>query len=122
MAKRILAVDDESDVLLIIKTALQSEGYEVSTASNGPDALVSARENPPDLVLLDVMMPQMTGFEVLRALKDDDKTSTIPVIMLTGLSERSKIQEALASGTTFYIVKPFEFHDLLSKVHDALTE
>jgi DNA-binding response OmpR family regulator len=120
MAKRILAVDDESDVLLIIKTALQSEGFEVTTASNGPDALAIARETLPDLVMLDVMMPQMTGFDVLRELKANDATSMIPVIMLTGLSERSKIQEALASGTTYYIVKPFEFHDLLAKVNDAL--
>jgi DNA-binding response OmpR family regulator len=120
MAKRILAVDDETDVLLIVKTALQSEGFEVQTASSGADALALARESPPDLVLLDVMMPQMSGFEVLRALKADEATSTIPVIMLTGLSERGKIQEALASGTTYYIVKPFEFHDLLDKVNDAL--
>lgn len=120
MAKRILAVDDEIDVLLIVKTALQAEGFEVETASNGPDALALAKENPPDLFLLDVMMPGMTGFEVLRELKADDSTSSIPVIMLTGVSERSKIQEALMSGTDYYIVKPFEFHDLMAKVNEVI--
>jgi DNA-binding response OmpR family regulator len=121
MGKRILAVDDETDVLMILKTALQSEGFDVDTASNGPDALTQARENPPDLVLLDVMMPGMTGFEVLSRLKADDATSLIPVIMLTGMSERKNIQQALSSGIDFYIVKPFEFHDLLNKVNQALT-
>ena len=120
MGKRILAVDDEIDVLLIVKTALQTEGYEVDTASNGPDALALTKENRPDLILLDVMMPGMSGFDVLRALKAEDATATIPVIMLTGVSERGKIQEALASGTEYYIVKPFEFHDLISKVNQAL--
>ncbi len=120
MAKRVLSVDDEVDVQLILKTALQSEGFEVETAGNGPDALAIAKENPPDLVLLDVMMPGMSGFEVLRELKADDATSTIPVIMLTGVSERSKIQEALSSGTEFYIIKPFDFDDLMNKVNEAL--
>ena len=108
MTKRVLAVDDETDVQLILKTALQSEGFEVETAGNGADALALARENPPDLVLLDVMMPGMTGFEVLRELKSDDTTSMIPVIMLAGVSERSKIQEALTSGSDYYIIKPFD--------------
>lgn len=120
MSKRILAVDDEPDVLLIVRTALQSEGFEVSTASNGPDALESARENPPDLVILDVMMPGMSGFEVLAELKSDEGTAEIPVIMLTGLSDRTKIQEAITGGVTYYVVKPFEFEDLIAKVNEAL--
>lgn len=120
MAKRILAVDDESDVLMILKTALQSEGFEVETAGNGPDGLALAREMRPDLILLDVMMPGMTGFDVLREIKADDSICTTPVIMLTGMSERKRIQEALAGGIDFYVVKPFEFHDLLNKVNQAL--
>jgi DNA-binding response OmpR family regulator len=120
MSKRILAVDDEIDVLLIVKTALQSEGFQVETANNGKDALALAKETPPDLVLLDVMMPGLSGFDVLRELKAYEPTSTIPVIMLTGVSEKSKIQEAIMSGTDFYIVKPFDFQDLISKVNDAL--
>ncbi len=120
MAKRILAVDDETDVVLIVKTALQSEGFVVDTAHNGPDALAAVKEQKPDLVLLDVMMPGMSGFDVMRALKADDATATIPIIMLTGLSERKKIQEALVGGTNYYIVKPFEMADLINKVNDVL--
>jgi DNA-binding response OmpR family regulator len=120
MAKRILAIDDESDVLMILKTALESEGFDVETLNNGADGLAAALDNPPDLVLLDVMMPGMTGFDVLAKLKDNDSTCTVPVIMLTGMSERKKIQEALASGIDFYIVKPFDFHDLMTKVNHAL--
>ncbi len=120
MAKHILAVDDDKDILLIIKTYLECEGFAVTTADSGADAVALATENPPDLVLLDVMMPGMSGFEVLRALKAGDNTCTIPVIMLTGVSERSKIQEALSCGTDFYIIKPFDFPDLIAKVNEAL--
>jgi DNA-binding response OmpR family regulator len=120
MGKRIVAIDDETDVLMILKTALQSEGFEVETANNGPDGLALAHAGVPDLILLDNMMPGMTGFDVLKALKDDDVTCRIPVIMLTGMSERKNIQHALNSGIDFYIVKPFEFQDLLNKVNQAL--
>jgi CheY-like chemotaxis protein len=120
VAKKILAVDDETDVLLVIKTALLSEGFEVTSATNGREALEKIPAEKPDLVILDVMMPGMTGFEVLEKMKADPAMAHIPVIMLTGLSERSKIREALESGTDYYIVKPFDFHDLMSKVNDAL--
>ena len=122
MAAKILAVDDESDVLLIVKTGLQSEGFEVVTATNGPDALEAVGQENPDLVVLDVMMPGMDGFEVLRHIKSNDETAHIPVIMLTGLSERAKIQEALVSGTDYYLVKPFDFMELIQKVRTALND
>lgn len=121
MSKRILAVDDETDVVLILKTALQSEGFTVDTAHNGRDALASVKEQKPDLILLDVMMPGMSGFDVMHELKADDSTARIPIIMLTGLSERKKMQEALVGGTNYYIVKPFEMADLINKVNDVLS-
>ena len=120
MAAKVLAVDDEPDVLLIIKTGLEMEGYDVVTATDGEEALASAREEKPDLILLDVMMPKLDGFEVLAKLKEDEATATIPVIMLTGLSDRGKIQKALISGIQWYVVKPFDFDDLLGKVREAL--
>ena len=120
MGKRVLAVDDEPDVLMIVRTALQSEGFDVETAANGKDCLEIATENPPDLIILDVMMPGMSGFDVLKELKAEPKTSTVPVIMLTGLSERDKMLEALSSGIDYYIVKPFDFNDLIGKVNQAL--
>jgi len=118
----ILAVDDESDVLLIVKTALQVEGYRVLTAADGPDALKTAHDEKPDLVLLDVMMPGMDGFEVLDKLRQDDVTCRIPVIMLTGLSERERKRSAIERGTKYYIVKPFDFQDLVSKVRLAIED
>jgi len=118
----VLAVDDESDVLLIVKTALQVEGYRVLTAADGPDALKTAHDEKPDLVLLDVMMPGMDGFEVLDKLRQDDVTCRIPVIMLTGLSERERKRSAIERGTKYYIVKPFDFQDLVSKVRLAIED
>jgi len=120
MGKRILATDDEPDILLIIKTALQSEGFDVETAPCGADCLESAKANPPHLFLLDVMMPEMDGFEVVRQLKAHEPTSTVPIIMLTGVSECGKIADALSHGVNYYIVKPFDFEDLVSKVKKAL--
>lgn len=120
-SKRILAVDDENDVLLIIRTALQSDGYTVMTASNGMDGLALAEDERPDLIMLDLMMPEMDGMEVLRRLKQSEKTSHIPVIILTGVSDRDKIRQALNQGTSYYIVKPFDYHDLISKAKLALS-
>jgi DNA-binding response OmpR family regulator len=120
--RTVLAVDDESDVLLIVKTALQAEGYEVATAADGPDGLKLASEMKPDVILLDVMMPGMDGFEVLDKLRESEETSNIPVIMLTGLSERERKVAAIERGTKYYIVKPFDFQDLVSKVRQAIED
>ncbi len=120
MAHKILAVDDENDVLLVVKTALETEGYEVVTAGSGPEALEKLAMQQPDLVVLDVMMPGMSGFQVLEKIRANPDSARIPVIMLTGLSDKAKIREALGGGTAYYIIKPFEFQDLLSKVSIAL--
>lgn len=118
--RRILVVDDENDILLLIRTALQSAGHEVVTASNGPDALELLRENKPNLIILDIMMPGKSGLDVLDEIKMHEETATIPVIMLTGLSDKHKIQAALDHGAEYYIVKPFEYNDLLGKVDLAM--
>jgi DNA-binding response OmpR family regulator len=120
--KKILAVDDEPDVLMIVRMGLMSEGYEVDTATNGFDALSKAKESCPDLVVLDMMMPEMTGFEVLKHLRNHESTRDVPVIMLTGVADRARIQQALDAGINFYIVKPFNLHDLLAKVKLAMDE
>lgn len=120
--KKILAVDDENDVLLIIKTALLSEGFDVKTAPSGSEGLQIAREFQPDLVILDVMMPEMSGFDVLNQMREEPGLKSIPVIMLTGVADKEKIREALDIGVNYYIVKPFEFHDLVSKVRLAISD
>ena len=120
MPKKILAIDDENDVLLIIKTALSGEGYDVVTASNGFDGLALAEDHQPDVILLDLRMPEMDGMEVLAQLRENEKIMNIPVIILTGISDKNKIREALDKGITYYIVKPFECQDLVSKINLAI--
>ena len=119
---KVLAVDDEKDVLFIVSTALKAEGYEVHTAADGAECLELATQNPPDIIVLDVMMPKMDGFETLEKLREMDATREIPVVMLTGLSERDKKLEAIDHGVLHYIVKPFEIHNLIAKLQMALKE
>ncbi len=118
---RVLAVDDENDILLILRTALRDE-YDVVTASNGPEALMSVDQDKPDLIILDLMMPDMDGIEVLEEVRKNPRTATIPVVFLTGISDKAKMREALDKGTTYYIVKPFDCGELLNKVAFALGE
>lgn len=118
---RILAVDDENDILLILRTTLKDE-YDVETASNGPEALSKVDEHNPDLIILDMMMPEMDGIEVLEELRRMPSTAKTPVIFLTGVTDKAKIREALDKGTQYYIVKPFNYNDLLTKVSLALRE
>lgn len=120
--KTILAVDDENDVLLILKSSLQSEGFNVLTAASGPEALAAMETTIPDLVVLDLMMPEMTGFEVLSRMREKNELSAVPVIILTGASDKEKIRQAINVGVSYYIVKPFEFHDLVSKVRLAISD
>ena len=120
--QKILAIDDESDMLLLVSSALRAEDYDVITASNGKDGLELANTEKPDAIILDVMMPEMSGFEVLEQLRLNPETQQLPVIMLTGISERSKIQSALDLGTGYYIIKPFEVSDLVGKVRVVLKE
>jgi len=120
--KKVLVIDDENDILLIIKSALHEEGYDVATANNGYDGLALAEDASPDLIILDIMMPEMDGFEVLQQLKENEKTAQIPVVILTGLSSKDKIREALNKGIDYYIVKPFEYQDLVSKVKIAIDD
>ncbi|MEO8376295.1 MAG: response regulator [Candidatus Sumerlaeota bacterium] len=116
---RILAVDDENDILLIVRTSLKDE-YDVDTAASGAEALQKIEDNPPDLVILDMMMPEMDGIEVLEEIRRMTQTAMTPVIFLTGVSDKAKIREALDKGTQYYITKPFNYNELLSKVAIAL--
>ena len=121
MAKRVLAIDDETDALIIIKGTLAQEGYEVETATSGEEGLRKAAANPPDVIILDILMPEMNGAEVARKLKADPKTATIPVVMLTALSEKKYIKAALFElGVDYYVVKPYEKNDLIDKVNMAI--
>lgn len=121
MGKRILAVDDDPDTLLVVKTALKGDGHEVETAENGKKALEAAIANPPDLIVMDILMPEMNGAQAAGELKNNPITAKIPIIMLTALKDKKYIKAALTNyGVDFYIIKPFEIPDFLTKVDQAL--
>ncbi len=118
MSQRILVVDDDPSVTGVLKRGLGYEGYEVDTASNGREALDIARDRPPDLVILDIMMPGMDGLEVTRRLRLVDKQ--LPILMLTAKDAISDQVLGLETGADDYIVKPFVFEVLLARVRVLL--
>ena len=116
MKRKILIVDDEEDILHFLELVLREKGYEVVTASGGHDALTRAQMETPDLVLLDVMMPQMDGWEVLKLLRVDEETADIPVAMLSARTEAKDRVQGLQEGAVDYICKPFSLQELLGKI------
>lgn len=121
MPERVLLAEDDRILRKASETALRKKGYEVITAVDGEDALAKAREDPPDLVLLDVMMPKVHGFDVLRGLKGDARLRDIPVIMLTNLEQPADIKRAADGGAYGYLVKSnLNLDDLAVKVAQAL--
>ncbi len=121
MAKeRILAVDDEQDILTLVDYNLTKEGYHVQKATTGEEALVAARADPPDLIILDLMLPSVDGLEVCRSLKANQPTARIPIIMLTAKGEETDIVCGLELGADDYITKPFSPKVLVARVRTAL--
>ena len=114
MAKKILAVDDEKHIVRLIQVNLERAGYEVVTAGDGKEALEKVKSENPDMIVLDVMMPYMDGFEVLRTLKADQATRDIPVIMLTAKAQDADVFRGWQSGVDSYLTKPFNPMELLS--------
>jgi len=114
--KRILVVDDERHIVRLIQVNLEKQGYSVLTAFDGRDGLEKVRAEKPDLVVLDVMMPYMDGFDVLKNMKADPKTSEIPVIMLTAKAQDADVFRGWASGVDCYLTKPFNPMELLTFV------
>ncbi len=121
MAQHILAVDDDSQLLDIVKANLEKAGYEVTTASNGREALEAVQAKQPDLIVMDVTMPEMGGIEALKILKADDATNSIPVVMLTANAEDEDVMEGWQSGAHAYLNKPFNLRELLVFVHNIFT-
>ncbi|MBU6275848.1 MAG: response regulator transcription factor [Planctomycetes bacterium] len=119
-AQRILVVDDEDDLLELLRYNLSREGYQVTCVATGEDALRSVRRQPPDLIVLDVMLPGIDGLEVCRRLKSESKTREIPIVMLTAKSEESDIVAGLEHGSDDYIAKPFSPRVLVARVKALL--
>lgn len=118
--KKILAVDDEEDILELLTFSLAKEGYRVSGAATGEDALEAVTAQLPDLILLDLMLPGIDGLEVARRLKNDPNSKDIPIIMLTARGEESDIVTGLELGADDYITKPFSPRVLAARVGAVL--
>lgn len=117
---RILVVDDDPGILTLVSYRLSKSGFEVDTAPSGAAALQRVAEEPPALVLLDILMPGMSGLEVLEQLRATEATARLPVIMLTAKAQESDIERGFALGATDYIVKPFSPRELVSRVQAVL--
>jgi len=116
----ILAVDDEADLLELVRYNLIREGFDVVTAATGEEALVTIRKEPPDLILLDLMLPKMDGLTVMRRLTEDDQLKQIPVIMLTAKGEEADVITGLELGADDYVTKPFSPKILVARIRSAL--
>ena len=114
-SRKVLVVDDLADNLLLLQTILEVEGYEVDTADNGSLALAKIAASPPDLVLLDVMMPEMNGYEVTKRVRQNDKLPFIPILLVSAQEEASMI-EGLKVGANDFIRKPIDFGELLARI------
>ena len=120
MTERILVVDDDRDIARFVELNLSLEGFEVEVAHDGERALELATANPPDLILLDVMMPVVDGVEVVRRLRAQSSTASIPVVMLTAKSLSADKVVGLTAGADDYIVKPFDTLELVARVRTTL--
>ena len=120
--KRILLVDDEVDFVEVLRVRLEDNNYEVIVAYDGEEGLERAERDEPDLIILDIMLPKINGFDVCRKLKIDENFKDIPIIMLTAKFQANDIKFGMAMGADAYITKPFEPHVLLEKMRELLTK
>jgi DNA-binding response OmpR family regulator len=110
---RIIVAEDEPDLMLLISATLLAAGFVVIETSDGHDTLAAALQSPPDLALLDVMLPGLTGPEIARALRDDPATASVPIVMLSARGQDEDVRQGMAAGAAHYMVKPFVPSNLL---------
>ena len=121
-AKRILVVDDEKDLVVMISTALKHKGYEVITANDGQEGLEKAKTENPDLIVLDLMLPRINGYKGCGLLKKDTRYAKIPIILLTAKANAEDIELGKKVGADAYITKPYERETLISKIEELIKE
>jgi len=117
---RVLIADDDADILALVAFRLERSGYEVLQATDGEEALRLAVEESPDLAVLDVMMPKMDGYEVTRRIRDNQATSSMPVILLTARAQQSDVDQGMLAGADDYVKKPFSPQELRARVQAVL--
>lgn len=120
MRKKILVVEDDADLVELLRFNLKKAGFAVGTAIDGIEALKKARSLLPDLILLDLMLPELDGFAVCEVLRRDPNTASVPVIILTAMSSQLARLTGLEVGANDYITKPFSSKDLLARIESAL--
>jgi len=120
MRKKILVVDDDADLVELISFNLKQAGYAIGTANDGVDALKKARSLQPDLIVLDIMMPELDGFAVCEILRRDAATASIPIMMLTALSSELGRMAGLGSGASDFVTKPFSPRILVQRIENLL--
>jgi DNA-binding response OmpR family regulator len=114
--KKILIVEDDEQFRDMLSMRFQSQGYAVVHAKDGEEAFAQLRKEEPDLMILDLMLPKIEGFEVCRILKFEDKYKDLPIIIATALGQREHIERAINSGADAYFIKPFDMDTLLAKI------
>lgn len=118
--KKILLVDDSSTILMMEKFILRNDPYQIVTASNGEEAVSKAAAERPDLILLDVIMPRMGGFEACRLIRDNEALKNVPIVMVTTRGEAANVETGWRSGCTDYVTKPINAVELVAKVRSLL--
>ena len=121
MSAKIFIIEDESDLVKALVMRLKAEGYQTAYVTDGTGALERAREEKPDLILLDICLPGRNGFEVFQQLRQDPATECIPIVFLTARSTVEDRQKARHLGAAGYIIKPFQWANLIKLVHDVLS-
>jgi DNA-binding response OmpR family regulator len=119
--KTVLIVDDDADIRTVVRMRLEAAQYHILEAPDGHSAVLLARTENPDLLLLDLTLPVMSGMDVLQALRDDPTTARIPVIVMSGKDESHNQRSALSLGAHAYVIKPLDGRDLLAKIQEVLS-
>ncbi|MEK7450244.1 MAG: response regulator [Planctomycetota bacterium] len=120
LKKKILVVEDDPDIREILQLKLSSAGFDVTTAATGLEGLNKVYQDSPHLIILDLMLPQLDGYQMCRILKFDERYKDIPIIMLTGKAEDKSMKLGLKAGADKYLTKPFEPEHLLSEIRQFL--
>jgi len=120
MSKRILVVDDEPNIIISVQFLMSREGFDVSIARDGDEALDAIRGQRPDLVVLDVMMPKRNGFEVCEAVRSDPELAAVRILMLTAKGREADFDKGMKLGADAYLAKPFSTRELVQKVRELL--
>jgi two-component system phosphate regulon response regulator PhoB len=116
----ILIADDDPDIRDLVAFKLEQAGFDVTAVDNGSAALAAARSEPPDLAVLDVMMPGMSGIDVCRELRGDQRTAALPIILLTARAQETDVEAGFGAGADDYVIKPFSPRELVSRVEAVL--